>query len=285
MTDNQRTRTRVAPKAGVIWNPFGNLNVRAAYTRSLGGVSFDESVLLEPNQVAGFNQVFRSVISESLVGSVAGSTYENGGLLIEDKFPTGTYVSAQAGILRSNVDRTVGTFDATLAAFGNRIVPPILPSSTEQDLRYEEDTLLFTANQLVGDEWSFGARYQLTFSHLETAFPGIPRASLGALADSRQKATLHQADVYALFNHPSGFFARLDGYWARQSNVGYSPDEPGDEIFQLNAYVGYRFRRNFGDVTLGFLNINDQDYKLNPLNYYNELPRERELLVRVRLNF
>jgi hypothetical protein len=285
VTGDQSSRTRISPKAGVIWNPFGNFNVRAAYTRSLGGVSFDESVQLEPNQVAGFNQVFRSVISESLVGSVAGAGYENGGLLIEDKFPTGTYVSAQAGILRSDLKREVGTFDATLSTFGGRIVPPILPSSTDEKLRYEEDNLLFTVNQLLGDVWSFGARYQLTFSDLQTLFPEVPRATLGALADSRQKATLHQGQVYAMYNHPCGFFARLDGYWARQSNVGYFPDEPGDEIFQLNAYVGYRLRRNFGDVTLGFLNITDQDYKLNPLNYYNELPRERTLLVRLRLNF
>lgn len=87
----------------------------------------------------------------------------------------------------------------------------------------------------------------------------------------------------------------MEGYWAEQSNVQPTgrpdikhdgvPDIPGDEIFQLNAYVGYRFRRNYGDVTLGLLDINDQDYKLNPLNYYNELPRERTLAVQVRLNF
>lgn len=285
VTGNQRTRDRVSPKAGIIWNPFGNFNIRAAYTRSLGGVSFDESVQLEPNQVAGFNQVFRSVISESLVGSVAGSGYENAGVLIEDRFATGTYVSAQAGILRSDVDRTVGVFDARLAPFGGRIVPPILPASTEQKLRYEEDNLLFTVNQLVGNEWSFGARYQLTFSDLQTTFPEVPRATLGFLANSRQEATLHQGQLFALYNHASGFFGKLEGYWARQSNVGYAPDEPGDDILQLNAYAGFRFRRNLGDVTLGFLNITDQDYKLNPLTYYNELPRERTLLLRVRLNF
>ena len=54
---------------------------------------------------------------------------------------------------------------------------------------------------------------------------------------------------------------------------------------QLNLYAGYRFRRNYGDLTLGFLNITDDDYKLNPLNYYNELPRQRTLLVRLRVNF
>jgi hypothetical protein len=119
---------------------------------------------------------------------------------------------------------------------------------------------------------------------LRTILSEIPTAVVPG-ADHLEKATLHQGQLFALYNHRSGFFARLEGYWARQSNAGYSPDIPGDDIFQLNAYVGYRFRRNFGDITLGFLNLTDQDYKLNPLNYYNELPRERTLVVRARFNF
>ncbi|MGH7939210.1 MAG: hypothetical protein ACRD5Z_24760, partial [Bryobacteraceae bacterium] len=239
-------------------------------------------VQLEPNQVAGFNQVFRSIISESTVGSVAAPTYESGGILLEDKLECGTYLGAQAILLRSDVDRRIGTFDAF--TIGGQPIPPLLPSSTPEALNYEEQDLLFTFNQLLGNEWSIGAKYQFTFSDLETRLPEIP-ISLSSLGDSRQKGTLHQAQLYAIYNHPSGFFARLEGYWARQSNVGYSPDIPGDEIFQVNAYVGFRFRRNYGDITVGLLDINDQDYKLNPLNYYNELPRERTFVARVRLNF
>jgi tetratricopeptide (TPR) repeat protein len=278
------TRDRLSPKAGVIWNPAGNLFVRGAYTQSLGGVSFDQSVGLEPNQVAGFNQVFRSIISESVVGSVAAPTYDTAGILIEDRFSTGTYVGIQGTVLQSDVDRTVGIFDAFLAPFGGRINPPIVPSSTPQQLHYEEQGFLATFNQLLGDEWSVGARYQFTHSRLQTVFSEVPTAVVPG-ADHLEKATLHQGQLFALYNHRSGFFARLEGYWARQSNVGYSPDIPGDDIFQLNAYVGYRFRRNFGDFTVGFLNLTDQDYKLNPLNYYDELPRERTLVVRVRFNF
>ena len=299
IVDSESSRARVSPKAGLIWNPTGNLVLRAAYARSLGGVSFDESVQLEPTEVAGFNQVFRTIISESLIGSVAAPTYESGGLLIENKFSSGTYAGVQATILRSNVNRRAGVFGGSADSFGN-INAPIVASSTPQSFRYEEDNLLLTLNQLVGNEWSFGARYQVTFSDLETIFSGVPKSVLVAslppgpaqeffpspsFADSRQKATLHQAQIFALYNHPSGFFGRVEEYWARQSNVGYGPDIPGDEILQLNAYAGYRFRRNYGDITLGFLNLTDQNYKLNPLNYYNELPRDRTLQVRVRLNF
>jgi Tfp pilus assembly protein PilF len=280
--DTGSSRSRLSPKAGVVWNPVGKLTLRGAYTQSLGGVSFDESVQLEPNQVAGFNQVFRSIIPESIVGSVAAPAYENAGLLIENEFATGTYVALQATLLRSDLQRQIGTFDASLVQ--GRIDPPIVASSTPQQLCYEEQNLLFTFNQLLGDRWSLGANYQVSFANLETIFSEIP-SSLSPLADSRQKATLHQAQIFAIYNHPSGFFGRLEGYWAQQSNVGYSPDIPGDEIFQINAYIGYRFRLNHGDIMLGLLDINDQDYKLNPLNYYNELPRQRTLAVRVRLNF
>ncbi|MFZ3376011.1 MAG: hypothetical protein WA183_10690, partial [Chthoniobacterales bacterium] len=127
--------------------------------------------------------------------------------------------------------------------------------------------------------------YQVAFSDLQTIFNDVPKSVAPKLADSRQKATLHQGQIFALYNHPCGFFGSIEGYWARQNNEGYKPDEPGDDIFQLNAYVGYRLRRNFGDLTIGFLNLTDKDYKLNPLNYYNELPRNRTLLVRIRLNF
>jgi outer membrane receptor protein involved in Fe transport len=53
----------------------------------------------------------------------------------------------------------------------------------------------------------------------------------------------------------------------------------------LNAFAGYRFLHRKGQVTLGILNITDQNYSLNPLNLYNELPRSRTLLVSVQLNF
>ena len=109
------------------------------------------------------------------------------------------------------------------------IVPPIVPSSTPQLLKYEEENLLLTLNQLVGDEWSFGARYQVAFANLQTIFKDVPKSVVLPsglrvaipFADSRQKATLHQGQVFALYNHPCGFFGSIEGYWARQSNVGY----------------------------------------------------------------
>ena len=59
------------------------------------------------------------------------------------------------------------------------------------------------------------------------------------------------------------------------------------ELFkeQFNVFAGYRFPRRSATITLGLLNLTDQNYRLNPLNLYNELPRERTLLARFQINF
>ena len=92
-------------------------------------------------------------------------------------------------------------------------------------------------------------------------------------------------DLTVIFNHPSGFFLAGEAQWFDQSNSGYTPGEPGDNFWQLNLFAGYRFPRRRAEVSLGLLNLTDQNYKLAPLNLHNELPRERTLAVRLQLNF
>ena len=74
-------------------------------------------------------------------------------------------------------------------------------------------------------------------------------------------------------------------FWYSQENKGYTPKAPGDDFWQFNAFAGYRFPRRKAEVALGLLNITDQDYRLAPLNVYNELPRTRTLVLRLRLSF
>src|SRR5207253_8456566 len=62
LTPGENNEDQISPKAGFTLTPWRDAALRFAYTRSLGGVSFDQSVRLEPSQVAGFNQAFRSLI-------------------------------------------------------------------------------------------------------------------------------------------------------------------------------------------------------------------------------
>jgi hypothetical protein len=92
-------------------------------------------------------------------------------------------------------------------------------------------------------------------------------------------------DLTAIYNNPCGFFAEGEALWFGQSNHGYTPAEPGDDFWQFNLYAGYRFLQRRAEFTVGLLNLAGQDYNLNPLNIYNELPRSRTVTARLQLDF
>ncbi|MDB6033151.1 MAG: repeat protein precursor, partial [Verrucomicrobiales bacterium] len=126
ITSGEDSRQRWSPKASIVWNPIPELALRGTYTRSLGGVTLDESYRLEPSQLAGFPQSFRSIMPESLVGSVAAPEFDTWSAALDVKLKTRTYLGVDANILESSVRQTIGVFDYN---FTN-----ILPSSTSQRL-------------------------------------------------------------------------------------------------------------------------------------------------------
>ncbi|MGA2241797.1 MAG: TonB-dependent receptor [Verrucomicrobiota bacterium] len=269
------SKDQVSPKAGFIWTPARDTVVRFAYTRSLGGVSFDQSVRLEPSQVAGFNQAFRSLIPESVAGSIAGERFETFGLAWEQKLGSGTYLGVEGNWLNSEANPLVGFVDVEVNPDATY---EFLPSGIRKELNYEEKNLIVTVNQLLGDCWSLGARYQFSKAELEDRRPAI-----GSYAN--YDSTLNQLNLFALFNHPSGFFARAEGNWYSQSNDGYDSAEPGDDFWQVNLFGGYRFWHRRAQIQLGVLNLTDQDYRLEPLNLYTELPRQRTFAVNFQFTF
>jgi hypothetical protein len=169
---------------------------------------------------------------------------------------------------------------------------PALPLATADKIRenldYRERALVVSADQLISRDWAVGIHYRLTNSRLEDQYPDVlPDATILAPVVRQQdlRSTLHQVDLQARFNHPKGFFAQADALWTQQGNSGYVDDLPGDDFWQLNLLIGYRFPRRHAEFAIGLLNINNQDYKLNPLTPYWELPRERTFMARARLNF
>ncbi len=276
ITAGQESESQLSPKVGLRWNPTTSTTIRGLYTQSLGGVFFDNSIRLEPTQLGGFNHAFRSLIPESVVGLVPGSSFETFGLAWDQEFPTRTYLSVAAEVLRSDADRALGVFEFSALPAGTGF--------TNESLDFEEQSLQITLDQLIGDDFGVGAIYRLSRAELEQRIPEIPTAVL-ATADQDLEAILHQLKVYARFNHQSGFYSQVEGIWSQQSNRGYATDLPGDDFFQFNAFAGYRFYQRRAQIQVGILNIGDQDYQLNPLNLYQELPRERMFVASFRFNF
>lgn len=279
ITDDEATKDRLSPKAGLLWSPLPDTHVRGIYSRSLGGVFFDTSVRLEPTQIAGFNQAFRSLIPESVAGLVPGTRFETFGLGLDQAIQkTRTYFVVEGEFLNSDGRRTVGL----LTNSDVNIPVPDSVSSVRQSLDYQERSLVVSGSQLLGNNFSVGARYKLTEANLDTELAGLNGVN-GASQDV--SATLHQVQLFANFYHACGGFAQVNTVWSQQSNRDYAQDIPGDDFWQFNAYVGYRFLDRRAEARLGLLNIGDQDYRLNPLTLYNELPRERTLVASFKFYF
>jgi Tfp pilus assembly protein PilF len=285
--NQEQTTTQVSPKGGIIWTPLTNTTIRAAYTRSLSGFIDGQSYRLEPTEVAGFNQSFRSLIPESVAGDTSGSQFDTYEISLEQKFDTGTYLGLSGEILHSEQHKLQGAF---VFLTSSPLDYSTYPLGLNKSLDYTEQSLTFTADQLLGRQWSAGARYRLSQATLDTTYTDILPANLTNVDPSfhphqRLESLLHTVNLHANWNHPSGLFSVLEGNWYHQNNSGFLPAEPGDDFYQFNAYVGYRFWQRRAELTIGLLNIFDCGYQLEPLNLYNEMARHRTVLARFLISF
>jgi tetratricopeptide (TPR) repeat protein len=276
VTSGEDTRSQLGPKAALVWSPVPEATVRGIYTRSLGGASIDESYRLEPTELAGFPQAFRSLISESIVGSQSAPTFDTLGCALDLKMGTRTYLGFQIERLSSDVNQGQGDF------FEAGGTSPETISGTPLQLNYVEHDGSVSLNQLLGEGFVLGAAYKITQSDLHLAYPDIP-VSVATPDNPRQRAALQEAGTYLLFNHPSGFYAKVEAQWYGQDNAGYTPAEPAVSFFQENIYAGYRFLHRRAEMQFGILNLSGGGYDLNPLTVYQELPRKR--VFEARFNF
>lgn len=276
LAQGQMHKDQVSPKVGLTYIPFKNTTLRAVYTRSLGGMYFDNSIRLEPVQVAGFEQAFRGLIPDSIAGLVPGTEFDTYGIALDQRLNTGTYITLIAELMQSDGTRGFGVYELT------NTIPQAGPELFHENLKYEEKALTLAVNQLIAEYFSLGGIYKLSDARLHR---GIQEVPVSVQPPQFNEATLHNLRLYALFNHSCGFFSMFESSFYSQSNRGYSPDEPGDEFWHFNLHFGYRFARRHAEARLSILNLTDRDYRLNPLNLYSELLRDRTLALSFRFYF
>lgn len=274
-------RSRWSPKLGFSYDVWKGGSWKGAWTRSLGGVYFDNSIRLEPTQFSGFNQAYRSLIPESAGGLLAGADFDTWDLRFDQTFSRGLYTGVSGEILQSVGMRSVGAFQNS-----GFLPTPDTAVTTRQSLDFEERSVSAYAHQLIGDEWSVGGHYRLSHATLGTRFPDIPSTALNLDALSQtQSSLLGQLHLQLLFNHPSGVFGQWNSDWYHQSNAGYAVDRPGQRFWQHDVHLGYRFPNRRAELRVGVLNLLNQDYRLNPLNIHGDMARHRTLATTLRLNF
>jgi tetratricopeptide (TPR) repeat protein len=273
----QHNESKLSPKAGLVWTPSSRATLRGVYSQSLGGFNLEQSVRLEPTQLAGFGLVYRDLIPPSLLGVVSGDKVETADLSFDYRFPSRTYVAVSGEFLESNLEDHAGGFQRGLLTSQG----PAL--QFDRSLKYQERSLDVSAHQLLGEWFSIGASYRLSEAQLDESYPGVP-ASLGVTSLS-YKGLLHTLKLQALAQHPSGLFAGFEAVWWSQQLSDDLSSLEGDSFWQENLRLGYRFPRRRAEISAGILNLGGSDYQLHPINLYPYLPRSRTLFVRLQLNF
>ena len=260
-----------------MWRPDARSVVRASYSQSLGGANLDQSVRLEPTQLAGFTQAYRNVMPGSLVGGIGGARFETTALSLDHRFGSGTYVALSGELLHSTAGQTVGAFSRSVTSPDGSAV------QLGEQFAFTERSLDFSAHQLLGDYFSIGARYRLTEARLATSFPQLKssvdktRSDLGGL--------LQLVALNASCQLPCGLFASAEGQWWRQELQNDLAAVPGDQFWQANVFVGYRSPRRHVEATVGILNITGQDFRLHPINLYPDLSRGQTFAAKLQINF
>lgn len=286
LSNAQTEDDQLSGKLGFTYAPSRSFTMRGLYSQGMGGVTYDESVRLEPVQVAGFNQAFRTAISESLAGSVEAPEYEIFGLALEGSLSSRTWWGVSFHRIEEKVDRMLGSFTGYTLGEVSDDNPVFFADQTLQLLDYCEHSVDLTVNQLLGDEFAVGGRYRFTHSELGTRFPTLAGSRLFALEDS---ATLHEISLYADWNSPTGLFARAEANYFIQDIQDdplhrYAPRN-GDDFSQVNLMAGYRFNRNLCEISAGVLNLFGSNYHITPLTPHPELSRDRTAFVRLRVSF
>lgn len=260
------TRSALSPKAGLLWEPDSHSSVRLAYSRLLSGFGLDQSIGLEPTQIAGINQAYRSLIPESLEAANAGSRMEISGLELERALNRDTHLALWGNWRRARVQRDIGAYDLSQQ--------PYHGTNLSERLRFEEQSAGVDLHRLLGQEFSVATSYQFGSARLRNIYAAIPYEYF-------QSSQLQQLTLAGHFHHPSGLFVSALAWWDHQNpTVG-----PTEDFWQFDVYAGYRFPRRRAEIRLGLLNLTDQNYRLDPLNNWIERPRERTFSARFQFQF
>ena len=262
-----RSVSRVSPKLGLRWDATDRTSIHAGYAMGLSGVGLEQSYRLEPTQIGGVNQAERGTAPGELSAARSGLKMDVAGLGVDHAFGHGLYAGA-----RVNTRSTEGAFERAY----HYQAPKYLTAKES----YRENSIEAYASWLAAKRLSIGLSYSATAARL------TQNSSIATDLDADYEGLLHRLTLQARYQHESGFFVAAEGSLYHQTDLEKNQSELPDETFAtVNLHVGRYFAKRRARVSLGVLNLFDQDYRLHPINFYREPARERTIVLNLRLNY
>lgn len=240
-----RDRNQFNPKLGLIWRPWPDTTFRVATFRTLTRAFIASQQTLEPTQVAGFNQFYND--------SEATEAWRYG-IAADKTFSPSLYT----GIEVSRRDLSV-----PLQVAG----PGVSPGISSADWR-----------ERVGRAyvyWTPAAWLALNSEFIFERFErdaGFPDRRGRFLDLKTQRLRLGIS-----FFDSAGFSGTLNATYVDQDSKAFGGLSLGDEFWVVDGFIGYRLPKRYGQFSVGFKNLFDENFNYeetdpaNPLFYPERL--------------
>jgi tetratricopeptide (TPR) repeat protein len=257
--DDDLNRTKINPKAGVIWNPLSTTTVRLAGFRHLSRtLPGDQTV--EPTQVAGFNQIFDDVDgTESWVVGAA----------VDHRFSETLFAGVEYYQRWLDVDFEIIDSDDTV--------------------RFEDDDW----KERVATVYVNWVPHPMVTATAEYLYEKFDDRDNFAGGNNFTELETHRFKLGAGFFHPSGLFARVQTTYVDQKgdfvvSEDFSLSAKGDDdhFWVADAVIGYRLPKRYGTLSLETLNLFDGSFDFQDTDPGNPtIAPERWVLFKLSLNF
>jgi hypothetical protein len=135
----------------------------------------------------------------------------------------------------------------------------------EEQVNFREYAMDISAHQLVGNELSFGVQYRLAYARLKRSFPEYQGVGYGGVDDnSNWQGWLHTLSLTGLYRHPCGIFAETPPCSSLRTEAGRPPCPEKWSGSQSLHWIPVS--RQKAEISVGVLNLLDNDYQLDPIN-------------------
>jgi tetratricopeptide (TPR) repeat protein len=256
------SRSRLSPRAGLIYRPSSRVMARVGYSESLGKGVATDLVSLEPTLVGGIQQRYNDFV---------GTFAQNFGTGIDLRPLNDTYVGAewtrrwldesnQPALYTANVDFDNGTVTRST------LTEPLGYNDVQQDFLNTYVYQVVTKQLVLGNSYRYSIQRRDDFD-------------AEVLRDHRSKA-------FSRYFFSNGVFLQSSATYRYQGRLNGSAVDLGSTSsgWLFGAGIGYRLPTRHGMVIAEVDNILGQNFSLDDTTYFNE-PIGNDPMVRLAANF
>lgn len=264
----RKTVDRLLPKVGVYWDATPNTTFRAAYLESLGGLALEDGYRLEPTQVAGFLQGYRTLLAEDIDGTHPALEFEIIGIGLTHSDDSNFFLDIELNSRQSTSDRGLGHL---------RNIPPLTAAPWNSFTRFEEKTAAIQLGKIVGKSTTLSLEYGYNDSTVDSVIPTLA-------AQVKRDGELNSFGGRILHRSPSGFFTSLDviQYCQTLGETSFrdgllvdASSQSGIDHLQANLEAGWRSQSGSLRLAAGVKNLFDDNTEIDPLTWTLPLYPER----------